>query len=320
VPRILVSGTSGLIGAALVHALTAKESGGDGDDAGGSTRVIRLTRRPSAAGEDTVTWDPERGMVDTAMLERERIDAVVHLSGAPIARRWTRSRKREILVSRVDSTALLAHAVAALPEPPTTFISASAVGYYGDRGEALVDETSPPGTGFLAGVCQAWEAAAAPAEAAGIRVVHPRFGVVLSRGGGMLGSLLPVFRLGVGGRLGSGRQWLSWIAIDDAVGALRFLLEHESLHGAVNVTAPAAATNATFTATLGRVLRRPAIATVPARVLRWMLGAMADETLLTGQRVYPRILEAAGYPYRHPVLEEALRATLESVGPGALRS
>jgi hypothetical protein len=299
-PCVLVSGSSGLIGSALVRALAA-----DG------VRVVRLTHG-AATGPDVIRWAPERDVLDRAALERlPPLDAVVHLAGARIDRRWTSRHRRAIVTSRVASTALLARAVAGLPQPPGSFLAASAIGYYGDGGDAVLDESSPPGTGFVAEVCRAWEAAAAPAEAAGMRVLHARCGMVLSAAGGALARLVPVFRFGLGGPIGTGGQWMSWIALEDAIRAMRFALDTPTLVGAINLTAPAPVPNAIFAATLGQVLGRPALLPVPAWTVRLLFGQMGRELLLSGQRVLPRALERAGYTFRYPGLAEALRAALD---------
>lgn len=294
--RVVVTGSSGLVGSALVAALAAR-----GDEA------VRLVRRRPGPGE--ARWDPAAGTLDTAALADAH--AVVHLAGAGIGdRRWTPERRAEIRDSRVGPTALLARTVAELGGP--ALLSASAVGFYGyEAGDRELDETAPAGRGFLADVCQAWEGATEPAAAAGVRVVHLRSGVVLSAGGGALGRQLPLFRLGVGGRLGSGRQWLSWIGLDDEVGAIAHLLDHPELTGPVNLTAPGPVTNAEFTRTLGRALHRPAVLAVPAPALRLALGGgLADEALLGGQRVLPRALEASGYRFGAPDLDTALARCL----------
>jgi uncharacterized protein (TIGR01777 family) len=294
---VLVSGSSGLIGSALVPAL---ENGGH--------RVRRLTRSGGSSG-DAVQWDPSAGTIDTASLEG--IDAVVHLAGENIAQgRWTPAKKAGIRDSRVNGTRLLAEAIAKMPTPPKVMISASASGYYGDRGNELLTEESAPGNNFLAGICQEWEAAADPAREAGVRVVHPRFGIVLSTEGGALAVTLPIFKLGVGGRIGSGRQYWSWISIDDAVGAVLHALTTDSLSGPVNVTAPDPPTNAEYTKTLGHVLGRPTIFPLPAPAARIMLGEMADELLLASQRIEPAKLKESGYEYRYPELEGAFRHVL----------
>ena len=295
--RVLVSGASGLVGSTLVPFLTT-----------GGHAVTRLVRggRPDAG---TVAWDPEAGTIDAAALDGH--DAVVHLAGESIASgRWTPARKERIRQSRVRGTRLLAETLARLPRPPRTLVAASAIGWYGDRGDAVVDEDGAPGSGFLADVCREWEAATEPARAAGIRVVHVRLGVVLTPAGGALAQMLTPFRLGVGGRVGDGRQWMSWIGIDDAVGVLHRALVTTTMTGAVNGVAPEAVTNADFTTTLARVLHRPALLPVPAAAARLAFGEMADALLLASTRVRPARLEAAGYAFRMPTLEGALRRLL----------
>jgi uncharacterized protein (TIGR01777 family) len=302
--RVLVSGSTGLIGSALVPALRAARH-----------HVVRLIRpRPGASSlpPDTRGWDPAGGVLDPAALED--LDAVVHLGGESVAGWWTAAKKRRIRESRVQSTALLAGALARVASPPRVLVCASAVGYYGSRGDEVLTEGSPPGTGFLAEVCRDWEAAARPAAARGLRVVHTRFGLVLSAAGGPLAAMLPPFRLGLGGRVGDGRHFVSWVARDDAVAALIAALADDRLTGPVNVTAPSPVTNAELTATLGRVLGRPTILTVPAAPLRLLLGEMATEMLLVSQRVVPGQLSAAGFDFRYPGLEEALRAALRHRG------
>ncbi len=295
VVEIAITGSTGLIGQALVRALR---------DEGLS--VIRLVRRRAIA-DDEVRWDPF-GDVDTDALEG--VDAVVHLAGAGLGdRRWSESYRRQIRDSRVEGTRTLSRALAGLTRRPKVLVSGSAVGFYGDTGDTAVDESGPQGSGFLAELCHDWEAATRPAQDAGIRVVHPRSGLVLAREGGLLAKVLPVFRLGLGGRLGGGRQWMSWVSIDDQVAALRFLLESE-LAGPVDVTAPKPVTNAHFTRELGMAVRRPAPFIVPAAALRLALGGFADEGALVSQRVLPGRLMEAGFRFRHPDLRTALAAIL----------
>jgi uncharacterized protein (TIGR01777 family) len=294
--RVTVTGSSGLIGSALVRALRQ-----DGHD------VVRLVRREPSA-PDEARWSPADGCVEAAALEST--DAVVHLAGAGVGDRpWTKAYKRRIRDSRLDGTRTLAEAIAAAEHRPPVLVCGSAIGFYGDTGDREADEKSPMGTGFLAALVRDWEAAAAPAREAGVRVVHPRTGVVLARGGGIVGRTLPLFRLGIGGRLGDGTQWTSWISLADEVAALRFLIEHE-VAGPVNLTAPNPVTNAAYTAALARALHRPARLAVPKAVLRAALRDFADEGPLVSQRVLPRRLEDAGFRFRHPDVDSALAALL----------
>lgn len=295
--RIVVTGASGLVGRALAPVL--EDSGHE---------LVRLVRREPKAGERR--WDPTGGVLDPHTLEAA--DAVVHLAGAGIGdHRWSPARKAEIVRSRVDATALLARTIAALETPPTVMASASAVGWYGDRGDEELTEESGPGQGFLSGLCRSWEAATAPAADAGVRVVHLRSGVVLARHGGALAKQVGLFKLGLGGRLGHGRQWLSWIALDDEVAAIVHALSDGGLAGPVNLVAPGPVTNAAFTAALGRAVHRPAIARVPRTALRIAFGTeMADELLLSGQRALPRCLADRGFDFRHPDLDGALVSLL----------
>ena len=296
--HVVVSGASGLIGSALLSRLTGR-----------GHRVSRLVRRSAGAGE--ISWDPSRGVLDPADLEG--VDAVVHLAGENVGARWTAARKQRIRSSRVAGTKLLSETVARLRRRPAVLVSASAIGIYGDRGDETLTEASGLGNGdrdFLVSVTQEWEAAADPARAAGIRVVHPRFGVVLSPDGGALARLLLPFRLGLGGRLGSGSQWMSWISIDDTIGAIEQALSNPGLNGPVNVTAPEPVTNREFTRTLGRVLSRPTLFSVPAAALRLALGEMAQSTVLASARVLPTKLVEVGYRFTQPSLEAALRHVL----------
>lgn len=295
--RIAITGSSGLIGSHLVPFLTTA-----------GHEVVRLVRGP-ARDADAVCWDPRSGALDTQALGD--VEAIIHLAGAGIAdRRWTEAYKREIRDSRVEATAALARTLASLPRPPSALICASAIGIYGSRGDEILTEASPPGTGFLAEVGVAWERAADAARQAGIRVVHLRIGIVLSPRGGALAKMLPPFLAGLGGRLGSGTQYMSWVSIDDVVGACYHALRTPTLSGPVNVTAPHPVTNADFTATLARVLRRPAMLPVPAVGLRLLFGEMGEALLLQGQRVLPRALLDSGYAFRYPDLEPALRHLL----------
>lgn len=285
-----------MIGAALGAALRAH---------GHSVR--RLVRGGERQPGD-ISWDPERGTLDPRALEG--CDAIVHLAGAPIAQRWTSAHKRDIRESRVLGTSLIARTVAAMERKPRVVLSGSAMGYYGDRGDEQLDERSAPGTDFLASVAIAWEQAAAPIAESGVRLVYLRTGIVLSTAGGALAKLLPPFRLGVGGPMGSGRQWMSWITLDDQVRAMEHALHAESLHGPANVATPNPVTNAAFGETLGKVLGRPAIIPTPAFALKFMFGEMAEATILSGQRLVPRALEQSGFAFATPQLEPALRAVL----------
>jgi uncharacterized protein (TIGR01777 family) len=255
-----------------------------------------------------IRWDPAAGTLETSALEGS--EAVVHLAGESLAERWTAEKKTRIRDSRVRGTRLLSQALAQLAMPPKVLVSASAMGYYGNRGEEILTEESPSGSGFLAEVCRAWEAATEPALQKGIRVVHLRFGLVLSPAGGALGKMLPVFRMGVGGTVGSGRQYVSWIARDDAVGAIHHAIMTETLQGPANAVAPHPVTNQEFTKTLGKALGRPTMVPLPAFAARLMFGEMADELLLASTRVRPVKLQATGYGYRYPELEVALRHLL----------
>ncbi|HYF38145.1 MAG TPA: TIGR01777 family oxidoreductase [Gemmatimonadales bacterium] len=296
--NVVISGASGLIGTALAARL--KSAG---------HRVQRLVRRRAATEE--ISWDPAAGKLDAAPLEGS--DAVINLAGENIGVRWTEARKVRIRQSRVQGTTLLSQTLARLVRPPQVLISVSAVGIYGDRGDETLTESSAPGDpgrDFLVAVCREWEAAANPARAAGIRVVHPRIGVVLSPEGGALQKLLLPFRLGVGGKTGSGNQWMSWVALDDVAEALVYLLTAESLEGPVNLTAPVPVTNRDFTRVLGQVLGRPAVLPVPALALRAIFGEMANRTLLSSARVLPERLIRSGYRFAYPELEGALRSML----------
>jgi uncharacterized protein len=293
---VLISGATGLIGAELTAALEA-----------GGHRTTRLTRSPRGPGD--VRWDPMAGEIDASRLGGH--DAVVHLAGESIAEgRWNAAKKRRIMESREKGTRLLAETLAGLPEKPGVMVSVSAVGYYGDRGDEVLTEESSPGADFLAEVCKVWEAAADRAREAGIRVVHPRLGIVLSPEGGALGRTLPIFKLGGGGRIGSGRQWWSWVALDDVVGAIVHALENDAVAGPLNVGAPNPLTNAQYTRVLGRVLNRPTVFPLPAAAARLALGEVADALLLASQRMEPAKLAATGYEFRYPELEGALRHLL----------
>ncbi len=293
--KVLVTGASGLVGSALVPFLTT-----DGHS------VTRLVRTEPGPGE--VRWKPVAGIIDSDRLEG--FDGVVHLAGESIAKRWSAQQKARIRESRVNGTRLLAEALARLKSPPRVLVCASALGYYGSRGERVLREDSGAGTGFLAEVCQQWEAAADPARQRGIRVAHLRIGIVLSPRGGALKEMLLPFKLGAGGRMGSGKQWWSWIAVDDLAGAIAHALSTESLGGPVNTAAPNPVTNAEFTRTLGGVLGRPTIFPMPAFAARLALGEMADELLLSSARLDAGKLVGSGYRFRYPDLESALRHLL----------
>jgi len=295
--KVLVTGSSGLIGTELVATLIAQ-----------GHQVTRLVRRSAQAGE--ASWDPGAGTIEADKLEGH--DGVVHLAGAGIGdHRWSEDHKRVVMDSRVQGTGLLARTLATLGTPPAVLASGSAVGFYGYENELPITEASPRGAGFLADVVTAWEEAAEPAAEAGIRVVSVRTGVVLTAKGGALKKQLPPFKLGLGGRLGTGKQWLSWISLEDEIAALLHILTTESLKGPVNVTSPEPVTNADFTATLARVLKRPAVIPVPTPALHALFGEeMTREMLLGGQRVLPAELETSGFTFSHPNLEGALRHTL----------
>ena len=297
---VAVTGATGLIGTALTAAL---EKRGD--------RVVPIGRRPPAGG---VAWDLVTRRIDEAALEG--VDAVVHLAGERIDGRWTAAKKRRILDSRVDGTEVLAGALAGLGRPPAVVVSASAVGFYGDRGDEELTEDSPPGTGFLAEVCERWEAAAAPIASPDTRLVLARTGIVCAPDGGALGRMLAVTRLGLGGRLGNGRQWWSWITLEDEVRALLHLLD-TPVAGPMNLVAPGTCRNAEFVRTLARALRRPAVLPAPALALRAVLGEMANGLLLASARVQPVGLEDSGFSFRSPDLTSAIA---EVLSPGRPRS
>jgi uncharacterized protein (TIGR01777 family) len=295
---VAVTGAHGFVGSALVPALT---------DAG--YRVIRLVR--GQPGADELGWDPDAGTIDAAGLEG--IDGVVHLAGAGIGdKRWTDARKRLILASRTKGTGLLARTLAGLTRRPSVLVSASAVGYYGNRGDEPLDEQSEPGDDFVAGVCVQWEAATVPAADAGVRVARIRSGVILGREGGVLPRMLLPFRLGLGGRIASGRQYMSWISLADEVGAILHALTNDAVSGPVNLTGPAPVTNTDFTKTLGKVVHRPTVIPTPLFPLKARYGSeLVEHLLVEGQRVLPRHLEESGYRFSHPTLEEALHAAVD---------
>jgi uncharacterized protein len=301
--RVAITGSTGLIGTALAHDLAAS-----------GTEVIRLVRRTPATGQE-LRWDPaapDGGLSPDAL---DGVDAVVHLAGAPVASgRWTPARKQVLRASRIDSTSMIIRAMLAAPKPPPVLIAGSAIGWYGDTGDRAVDETAPNGSGFLAMLVRDWEAATTPASAAGIRVANLRSGIVLSSRGGMLPRLLLPFRLGLGGKFGDGRQYISWITLSDHIRAVRFLLEGSDLSGAVNLTAPAPATNAELTKALAAYLHRPALFAVPSRALRLALGEVSTE-LLGSCRALPARLEEAGFTFEYPAIGPALAAAAADKTP-----
>jgi uncharacterized protein len=297
--RVVVTGSNGFIGSALVRRLADR-----GDE------TLRLVRGP-ASGRDEVRWDPEGGRLDPETVEG--VDAVVHLAALNLgARRWNEAHKNRVLDSRMKGTRLLSKTLASLERPPRLLVSASAVGVYGDRGDEPLTEESKAGKGFLAEVVKIWEAETSTARDAGIRVATIRSGLVLSPSGGILRRMLLPFRLGLGGRIGTGNQWWPWISLEDEIGAIFHVMDHDELEGPVNLTAPDGVTNAEFTKALGAALHRPAVFPVPATALKIALGReMAEELLLSGQHVLPKKLEHASYPFRDPELEPALRKMLE---------
>lgn len=295
--RILISGSHGLVGQALIKALEP-----DGHE------IYQLVRR-APHSEREIEWSPDRYSI--AISRIEGFDAVYHLAGESIASgRWNDEKKKKIRESRTKGTKLLSDALANLDQPPKTLISASATGYYGNRGDELLTETSPPGNGFLADICVEWEKATDHAKEKGVRVVNTRFGIILDKEGGALAKMLPPFRMGIGGRIGDGKQWMSWIALDDVISALQFVLTNESLQGPVNFVAPNPVTNAEFTKTLGRVLSRPTFFPIPAFGVRLAFGEMADALLLSSQRVKPTKLADSRYQFTYSNLEGALRSIL----------
>ncbi len=298
--EIVIAGSSGLIGTALRESLAA-----DGH------RPIALVRRPPRPGQDEIEWDPAAGELDNDAIDG--VDAVINLAGASIGdHRWTDDYRRTLVESRTDTTSLLASACAAAGKPPSVFLGGSAIGYYGSRGDEVLTESSTRGQGFLSDLVQAWEAAAQPAIDAGIRTCFLRSGIVLDSDGGVLPKFLPLFKLGIGGRFGSGEQYFSWISIDDEIAAIEFLLADESISGPVNLTAPNPVTNAEFTEALADVLNRPAFLSVPAFGPRLLLGTdRADSLLFEGQRVEPAVLTDAGFGFQHETVTEALSHVLD---------
>jgi uncharacterized protein len=297
--KILISGSHGLVGSALKKSVTYE----------GHEAFTLVRRAPQSESE--IEWHPNRGSLTTTPLEE--MDAVVHLAGESIAEgRWTEEKKKRIRDSRVDGTTLLSTALASLERPPKTFVCASAIGYYGNRGDELLTEESAPGDDFLARVCVEWEKATEPAAAEkGIRVVNARFGIILSAAGGALAKMLPPFRMGVGGKVGSGKKWMSWIALDDVIAGIKFAISDESLIGPVNFVAPNPVTNEEFTKTLGKVLSRPTIFPVPEFAARLAFGEMADALLLSSQQVAPRRLNESGCHFEYSDLTSALRHLLD---------
>ena len=300
-PRVLVSGASGLVGAMLVLSLRAR-----------GHAVFRLVRR-SPQTIDEIEWDPAAGRLTLA--KDAYFDAVINLAGESVGTRWNRDRKEAILNSRLESTRVLVGALMALPEPPRVLVSASALGYYGSRGDEWLTEDSSSGHGFLAEVCRGWEHEATVAVDFGVRVVLLRTGLVLTSQGGALAKMLPVFRLGLGGRLATGRQWMSWITMDDLLEVIHRALADARLTGPINAVTPHPVRNREFTATVARVLHRPAVLPVPASALRLLFGEMADATLLASARAAPTRLQAIGFEFRHPELALALKTVLSSVSP-----
>jgi len=295
--KILISGASGLVGAAVAQSLTNDHH-----------EIIRLVRRAPRSREE-IEWNPDANKLDASGLNH--IEAVVHLAGESIASgRWNREKKARIRDSRVKGTRLLSETLANLSQPPRVLVSASAIGYYGDRGDEVLTEESAEGRGFLAEVCREWEAATGAAQERGVRVIMMRFGMILSERGGALTKMMPPFKMGVGGRIGSGQQFISWVALDDVVGAIIYAIGTESLTGPINTVAPNPVTNEEFTRVLGRVLSRPTIFPLPAFAARLAFGEMADELLLSSARVEPRRLLESGYRFRYADLESALRSML----------
>ena len=297
--KILVSGSHGLVGSALIKSLTEDKH-----------EVVRLVRREVPNSTSEIEWRPDQDRIDAQRLEG--LEAVIHLAGESIASgRWTDEKKRTIRDSRVKGTTLLSNTLAQLSKPPSVFLSASAIGYYGNRADELLTETSNPGNDFLSSVCVEWEQATRPAVEKGIRTVNARFGIILDAHGSALAQMLTPFRMGVGGRVGDGKQWMSWIALEDVVAGLKSLLDDNTAHGPVNFVAPNPVTNAEFTRTLGRVLSRPTFFPVPAFGARLAFGEMADALLLSSQRVEPKVLNDKQFTFQWPRLEPALRHLLE---------
>ena len=297
--KILLSGSHGLVGTALIKALETENH-----------EISRLVRHAPGSRSE-IEWSPERYSIALARIEG--FDTVVHLAGESIAEgRWTDEKKKRIRESRVKGTKLLGDALANLSNPPPAFVSASAIGYYGHRGDELLNEGSAPGNDFLSEVCVEWEQGTALATEKGIRVVNTRFGIILDANGGALAKMLPPFRMGIGGRIGSGKQWMSWITLDDVVGGIKFALTNETLRGPVNFVAPNPVRNSEFTKALGQAISRPTIFPIPAFGVRLVFGEMADALLLSSQRVKPEKLEATGYQFQYSDLQPALHHVLEA--------
>jgi uncharacterized protein (TIGR01777 family) len=295
--EIAITGSGGLIGSAVASSLEAA-----------GHRVTRMVRSRSIAGQGVAYWNPDTGELDLPALEGK--DAVIHFAGENISQRWTSRAKARIRDSRVKATRFLAEQIGRVQRPPKLLLSASAIGYYGERGDEVLTEASPPGLGFLSDVCGEWEAAAGTAGQWASRIVLLRIGIVLSSAGGALAKMLPPFRLGVGGKLGSGRQYMSWVTLDDAVGAISYVLATSSIRGPVNVVAPAPVTNLDFTKALGRALSRPTLFPVPRLAVSLGFGEMGRELLLASSRVQPARLASSGFTFRHPEIEQALRHVL----------
>jgi hypothetical protein len=298
--KVLVSGSSGLIGSALMAFLKANQH-----------EVYKLVRGRADLLPNEIAWDPQRGVIHPPLLEG--LDAVVHLAGENIMGRWTETKKERIRASRVNGTRLLSQALCQLKDPPDVFVCASATGYYGDRETEVLTEQSPKGEGFLADVCEEWEEATRAASEKGIRTLNLRFGMVLSSKGGALKQMLPIFKWGLGGQVGDGKQYISWIAIDDLVRIVDFVIQSEKLAGPVNTVSPHPVTNAEFTKMLGHLLHRPTFLSVPAFAIRLIFGELGKETLLCSQQVMPEKLKKAGFQFEYPDLEEALRHILYGV-------